>query len=145
MRWEDDARIHPRGKAAADVRATPSRTVAGGTGTGRDDALRPGVHRADPVTSDGEMPENTMGAALALRHLGDSRTPFRLGEYPSGLARAHTPAQHLRRLLRDKPELIDDIGLTVEQAEQEITKPFWRRSCVDGSTNTSRLKFGRMG
>ena len=33
---------------------------------------------------------------------------------------------HLRRLLRVGPYMIDDIGLTVEAARREIAKPFWR-------------------
>ena len=37
--------------------------------------------------------------------------------------------QELWRLLRDSPALIEDIGLTVEQAKEEIAKPFWHRSC----------------
>ena len=32
----------------------------------------------------------------------------------------------LARLAKDSPELIDDIGLTMEQVEAEIAKPFWR-------------------
>jgi uncharacterized protein YjiS (DUF1127 family) len=35
--------------------------------------------------------------------------------------------RHLWRLLRDKPELIEDIGLSVEIAQQESVKPFWRK------------------
>ncbi|UVK37736.1 hypothetical protein LHFGNBLO_004818 [Mesorhizobium sp. AR10] len=33
----------------------------------------------------------------------------------------------LARMATDMPELIDDIGLTMEQARAEIAKPFWRR------------------
>ncbi|HEV2502022.1 MAG TPA: DUF1127 domain-containing protein [Mesorhizobium sp.] len=34
----------------------------------------------------------------------------------------------LRRLARDNPHLIDDLGLTREQVEDEIGKlPFWQR------------------
>jgi uncharacterized protein YjiS (DUF1127 family) len=33
----------------------------------------------------------------------------------------------LARLAKDNPELIDDIGLTMQQVEAEIAKPFWRR------------------
>lgn len=34
----------------------------------------------------------------------------------------------LRRLAKDTPYLIDDIGLTQEQVEQEIARlPFWQR------------------
>ncbi|MDX8478968.1 DUF1127 domain-containing protein [Mesorhizobium sp. VK24D] len=34
----------------------------------------------------------------------------------------------LKRMLRDNPHLIDDIGLTKRQAEDEIAKlPFWQR------------------
>jgi uncharacterized protein YjiS (DUF1127 family) len=33
---------------------------------------------------------------------------------------------HLTRLLRDEPELILDIGLSIRAAELEIAKPFWR-------------------
>jgi uncharacterized protein YjiS (DUF1127 family) len=32
----------------------------------------------------------------------------------------------LWRLLKDKPELLTDIGLTVEVARAECDKPFWR-------------------
>lgn len=35
--------------------------------------------------------------------------------------------EELALMARDTPELIDDIGLTMEQANTEITKPFWRR------------------
>ena len=38
--------------------------------------------------------------------------------------------KHLWRLLRDKPELIEDMGLTIERAERELKKPFWRPSIV---------------
>ena len=30
-------------------------------------------------------------------------------------------------MLKDNPELIDDIGLTIRQVEAEIAKPFWQR------------------
>jgi uncharacterized protein YjiS (DUF1127 family) len=34
----------------------------------------------------------------------------------------------LKRMLRDNPHLIDDIGLTRQQVEAEIAKlPFWQR------------------
>ncbi|WP_421915677.1 DUF1127 domain-containing protein [Mesorhizobium sp.] len=34
----------------------------------------------------------------------------------------------LKRIARDNPRLIDDIGLTRRQAEEEIAKlPFWQR------------------
>ncbi|CDX14454.1 conserved hypothetical protein [Mesorhizobium sp. ORS 3324] len=34
----------------------------------------------------------------------------------------------LKRMLRDNPHLIDDIGLTRRQAEEEVAKlPFWQR------------------
>ena len=35
--------------------------------------------------------------------------------------------RELEQLLKNNPELIDDIGLTKRQIEAEITKPFWRR------------------
>ncbi|MGX5850168.1 DUF1127 domain-containing protein [Mesorhizobium sp. PL10] len=35
--------------------------------------------------------------------------------------------EELAIIARDIPELIDDIGLTMKQAEAEIAKPFWRR------------------
>jgi uncharacterized protein YjiS (DUF1127 family) len=31
----------------------------------------------------------------------------------------------LRRLSRSGPHLIDDIGLTLEEARREMSKPFW--------------------
>jgi len=34
--------------------------------------------------------------------------------------------QHLWRLLRDKPELLADVGFTIEHAREEVSKPFWR-------------------
>ena len=33
----------------------------------------------------------------------------------------------LAKLLRNNPELIDDVGLTARQIEAEVAKPFWRR------------------
>ena len=34
----------------------------------------------------------------------------------------------LKQMARDNPHLIDDIGLTTQQAEEEIAKlPFWQR------------------
>jgi len=33
---------------------------------------------------------------------------------------------HLRRLLRDRPELIEDAGLCLEEAVRQSEKPFWR-------------------
>lgn len=33
----------------------------------------------------------------------------------------------MERKLEDDPRLIDDIGLTRRQVEEEIAKPFWRR------------------
>ncbi|RWC63011.1 DUF1127 domain-containing protein [Mesorhizobium sp.] len=33
----------------------------------------------------------------------------------------------LRQMSKDNPHLIDDIGLTIEQVEGEIAKPFWER------------------
>ena len=33
----------------------------------------------------------------------------------------------LAQLLRNNPELIDDVGLTARQIEREIAKPFWQR------------------
>jgi uncharacterized protein YjiS (DUF1127 family) len=35
--------------------------------------------------------------------------------------------RHLARLMATGSGLVEDIGLTLEQAEQEIKKPFWRR------------------
>ncbi|MBM2713915.1 hypothetical protein JQK88_22385 [Mesorhizobium caraganae] len=35
--------------------------------------------------------------------------------------------EELALMARDTPELIDDIGLTMEQVEIELAKPFWRR------------------
>jgi uncharacterized protein YjiS (DUF1127 family) len=35
--------------------------------------------------------------------------------------------RQLADMARDMPELIVDIGLTMEQVEAEIDKPFWRR------------------
>jgi len=32
----------------------------------------------------------------------------------------------LRQMSKDNPHLIDDIGLTKEQVEAEIAKPFWQ-------------------
>ncbi|PBC02570.1 hypothetical protein CK220_20060 [Mesorhizobium sp. WSM3860] len=32
----------------------------------------------------------------------------------------------LARLARDAPHMIDDIGLTEEEVELELAKPFWR-------------------
>jgi uncharacterized protein YjiS (DUF1127 family) len=33
----------------------------------------------------------------------------------------------LRQMSKDNPHLIDDIGLTIQQVEGEIAKPFWER------------------
>ncbi|MFC3324844.1 DUF1127 domain-containing protein [Mesorhizobium cantuariense] len=33
----------------------------------------------------------------------------------------------LRQMSKDNPHLIDDIGLTIQQVEGEIAKPFWQR------------------
>ncbi|MEQ1955528.1 DUF1127 domain-containing protein [Mesorhizobium sp. CN2-181] len=33
---------------------------------------------------------------------------------------------HLARMSKDDPHLIDDIGLTRQQVEAEIKKPFWQ-------------------
>lgn len=38
--------------------------------------------------------------------------------------------RQLWRLLRDSPTLIEDIGLTVAQAKEEVALPFWRHPCV---------------
>ena len=35
--------------------------------------------------------------------------------------------EQLALMARDTPELIDDIGLTMNEAKAEIAKPFWRR------------------
>jgi uncharacterized protein YjiS (DUF1127 family) len=35
--------------------------------------------------------------------------------------------RHLRRLLRDKPELLEDAGLAIEFAQRESGKLFWRK------------------
>jgi len=54
-------------------------------------------------------PVTTPGAIAAWRE----RTRFRL---------------ELRRIARDNPHLIDDIGLTKKEVEAEIAKlPFWQR------------------
>jgi uncharacterized protein YjiS (DUF1127 family) len=34
--------------------------------------------------------------------------------------------RELMRLVKDGPELIDDIGLTMRQVDDEIAKPFWQ-------------------
>ena len=34
----------------------------------------------------------------------------------------------LEQMARDNPHLIDDIGLTKQQAEAEIAKPFWHHT-----------------
>ncbi|MDF3150516.1 MULTISPECIES: DUF1127 domain-containing protein [unclassified Mesorhizobium] len=33
----------------------------------------------------------------------------------------------LRQMSKDNPHLIDDIGLTIQQVEEEIAKSFWER------------------
>ena len=35
--------------------------------------------------------------------------------------------RELEKLMKNNPELIDDIGLTIRQVEAEIVKPFWHR------------------
>ena len=35
--------------------------------------------------------------------------------------------RELEQLLKNNPELIDDVGLTKRQIEAAIAKPFWRR------------------
>ena len=39
---------------------------------------------------------------------------------------------HLRRLLLQKPELLADMGLSLEEAGKEIERPFWHRCSVPG-------------
>ena len=36
--------------------------------------------------------------------------------------------RELEQMARDNPHLIDDIGLTKQQAEAEIAKPFWHHT-----------------
>jgi uncharacterized protein YjiS (DUF1127 family) len=34
--------------------------------------------------------------------------------------------RHLERLSKDGPQLIEDIGLTMDEVEAELQKPFWQ-------------------
>ena len=44
---------------------------------------------------------------------------------PFGNPRRNDPV-----LSRDGPKLIEDIGLTMRQVEDELAKPFWRDYCM---------------
>jgi len=46
--------------------------------------------------------------------------------------------QQLWRLLRDKPKLIEDIGLSIAEAKEEIARPFWRPSIQFSRSRSSR-------
>jgi uncharacterized protein YjiS (DUF1127 family) len=74
-----------------------------------------------------------------IREPAWSETPMAPAGLPCGLPairpgiisawRARTRFRlDLKRMLRDNPHLIDDIGLTRQQVEAEIAKlPFWQR------------------
>ena len=44
-------------------------------------------------------------------------------------ARRHC-RRELRRLLDVGPHMIADVGLTLDQARDEVTQPFWRETCL---------------
>ncbi|WP_292667494.1 DUF1127 domain-containing protein [Mesorhizobium sp.] len=63
-------------------------------------------------------PAEAAGRAYTLAALGNLISAWRERSYFRW---------ELARLANDAPELIDDIGLTMQQIEAEIAKPFWRR------------------
>ncbi|WP_188131496.1 DUF1127 domain-containing protein [Mesorhizobium sp. NFR06] len=70
------------------------------------------------------MPASRLGARPATRR-------FSLAALRSRIAAERERARFrlaLNRMARDNPHLIDDIGLTNRQVEEEIAKlPFWQR------------------
>jgi uncharacterized protein YjiS (DUF1127 family) len=58
--------------------------------------------------------------AVGAVGIGDARAAIR--DY----LERHRYRRDLRRLLRAGPHMIDDIGLTRSEAQQEVEKPFWR-------------------
>ncbi len=78
--------------------------------------------------NDSFMPSPCLAAAPAMRK--DHRR-YSLAALRSLIAerrkRAHFRFE-LKRMARDNPHLIDDIGLTMKEVEAEIAKlPFWQR------------------
>jgi uncharacterized protein YjiS (DUF1127 family) len=80
----------------------------------------------------------TQAATLDLAHFGRTASPLTILATASDRRNIFQVwrerirfRQQLWRLLRDKPELIEDIGLTIADAREEIAQPFWRPSrCV---------------
>ena len=58
---------------------------------------------------------------VGVAGIGDAWTAIH-----TGLAR-YRYRRELRRLLRVSPHMIEDIGLSREQARREAKKPFWQR------------------
>ncbi|CDX29911.1 conserved hypothetical protein [Mesorhizobium sp. ORS 3359] len=68
---------------------------------------------------------------LAAPAMHTGRRPFSLAALRSLIAEHRKQAYfrlELKRMARDNPHLIDDIGLTKKEVEAEIAKlPFWQR------------------
>ena len=75
------------------------------------------------------LTENTLQASSALSFL-EPRNPLRhLARLSATLGEWQTRRRYrrdLERLLRVGPHLIEDVGLTLQEASREIEKLFWQ-------------------
>ncbi len=76
-------------------------------------ALSPPPHQATrPGTTEGAHRHNKLATLRSIIAAWRERKRFRAS---------------LAQMSEANPHLIDDIGLTIRQAEEEIAKPFWQR------------------
>ena len=76
--------------------------------------------------NDSFAPSTCLAAAPAM-HTGRRR--YSLAALRSLIAEHRRQAYfrfELKRMARDNPHLIDDIGLTRRQVEEELARPFWQ-------------------
>lgn len=63
---------------------------------------------------------------LTLNHSVQAFKAIRVTAYVSSWRERLFYRHELARLAKDAPHMIDDIGLTKDEVEFELAKPFWR-------------------
>lgn len=64
--------------------------------------------------------------ASTLQHSVRTVRAIKLTAYVSRWREQHLYRRDLARLSKEVPHMIDDIGLTMDEVESELAKPFWR-------------------
>jgi len=63
--------------------------------------------------------------ASTLQHSAQAVRAIRITAYLSSWRERQCYRRDLARLSREAPHMIDDIGLTKDEVESELAKPFW--------------------